>query len=104
MVRRALRGLNNLFRTGVEMTSFTFSRVLRLSALAASAGAAVLLTGCVVAPLGPPVAVVRSGPVYVEPAPAVVVRPYGYYGYPRLYGYGHRGWRGHGDRHHDGGR
>ncbi len=79
-------------------------RGLRLTALVVSAGAAAMLTGCVVAPIGPPVAVVRPAPVYVEPAPAVVVRPYGYYGYPRPYGYGYYGWRGHGHRHYDGGR
>jgi hypothetical protein len=78
------------------------SRIARVALLAASTGAATFLTGCVVAPLGPPVAVIRPAPVYIEPAPAVVVRPYGYYGYPRPHGYGYYGGRGH--RHYDGGR
>ena len=57
----------------------------RLSALAASAGLAVLLSGCVVAPIDPgPVAVYPSRPVYVEPAPVVVVpAPGSYRGYRR---------------------
>lgn len=75
-------------------------RLLRLAALVGSAGLAVLLSGCVVAPLGPPG--FRHGPqVYVEPAPVVVVpaRPYGYYGHRGYHGYrghgGYRGYRGH---------
>ncbi|MDB5967154.1 MAG: hypothetical protein JWQ72_3654 [Polaromonas sp.] len=60
---------------------------LRLGALIASAGAAALLSGCVVAPIGPrPYAVYPVRPVYVEPAPVVVVPAPGYY-------YGRRHWR-----------
>jgi hypothetical protein len=60
----------------------------RLSALAASAGLAVLLSGCIVAPIGPgPVAVYPARPVYVEPAPVVVVPAPGYYR-----GWGYRRW------------
>ena len=85
------------------MTSNHFSRSLRLSLLGTAVGASVLLTGCVVAPLGPPVAVYHrsAAPVYVEPAPVVVVpsAPRGYYGHGyrgRPYGgyYGHRGYQG----------
>ncbi len=70
---------------------------MRLSAFVAAAGLTALLSGCVVAPIGPrPVAVYPSQPVYVEPAPVVVVpapRYYGY-GYRGYYGpYGHRYWR-----------
>ena len=71
-------------------------RVLRLAALAGSAGLAVLLSGCVVAPLGPP-GFYRGPQVYVEPAPVVVVpaRPYGYYGHGGYQGHpGYRGYRG----------
>jgi hypothetical protein len=48
-------------------------------------GAGAVLSGCVVAPVGPPRACVRVG--VVAPAPVVVVRGYygGYYG-----GYWHR--------------
>ncbi len=84
------------------------SRTLRLSLLGAAVGAAALLTGCVIAPLGPPIGVYRSGPVYVDPAPVVIVpgTPRGYYvpghrGYPYGGYYGNRGYRGYrGD--HDG--
>lgn len=59
----------------------------RLSALAGAAGLAVLLSGCVVAPIAPrPVAVYPARPVYVEPAPVVVVPAPGYYR-------GYRHWR-----------
>jgi hypothetical protein len=60
----------------------------RLPALVAAAGLAALLSGCVVAPVGPPVAVYPSRPVYVEPAPVVVVPAPGYYR-----GWGYRHWR-----------
>jgi len=61
----------------------------RLSALAAAAGLAFLLSGCIVAPIGPgPVAVYPGRPVYVEPAPVVVVPAPGYYR-----GWGYRRWR-----------
>ncbi len=58
----------------------------------AALGLTAVLSGCVIAPLGPPVAVVQPGPVVVQPG-------YGYGHrqphYPRpYYGYGHRGyWR-----------
>lgn len=83
------------------MTASNFSRALRLSLLASAVGASVLLTGCVVAPLGPPVGVYRSAPVYVDPAPVVIVpgTPRGYYvpghrGYPYGGYYGPRGYGG----------
>lgn len=61
----------------------------RLSVLAGAAGLAVLLSGCVVAPIAPrPVAVYPARPVYVEPAPVVVVPAPGYYR-----GWGYRHWR-----------
>ena len=68
----------------------------RLTGLLAATGLATLLSGCVVAPIGPrPVVVYRTPPpVYVEPAPVVVVpapRYRGYYGYPGYPGYRH--WR-----------
>ena len=67
----------------------------------ALAGMAVLLSGCVVAPLGPP-AVAYRGPyvspaVYAQPAPVVVVPQYRYYGYPGYPGY--RSYRGHHHHH-----
>lgn len=85
------------------MTAIKFSRTLRLSLLGTAVGASVLLTGCVVAPLGPPVSVYHrsAAPVYVEPAPAVVVVPggrgyygHGYRGRPPGGYYGNRGYRG----------
>ena len=61
---------------------------------------ATLLSGCVVAPIGPrPLVVYRAPPpVYVEPVPVIVVpappRYDGYYGYPASPGYrGYRHWR-----------
>ncbi len=66
----------------------TCQRYLRLSGLLAAAGAAALLSGCIVAPIGPrPYGVYPARPVYVEPAPVVVVPAPGYYGYR------HRNWR-----------
>lgn len=58
---------------------------------AAMVGLAAVLSGCVVAPIGPrPVAVYPAG-VYVEPAPVVVVPAPGYYrGGHRHH---HRHWR-----------
>ncbi len=63
---------------------------MRFSGWFAAAGLAFLLTGCVVAPLGPRYAGGYRAPVvYVDPAPVVVVPAPGYY-----YGYrGHRYWR-----------
>ena len=64
-------------------------KYIRLFALLATAGLAALLSGCVIAPLGPrPVAVYPAPPVYVDPAPVVVVPAPRYH-----YGYGHRYWR-----------
>lgn len=61
----------------------------RLFTGAAMVGLAAILSGCVVAPVGPrPVAVYPAG-VYVEPAPVVVVPGPGYY----RHGYRHRHWR-----------
>lgn len=61
---------------------------IRLSGLLATAGVAVLLSGCVVAPVGyRPYAVYPDASVYVETAPVVVV-PAPYYGYR-----GYRHWR-----------
>lgn len=66
---------------------------IRLVALFASAGAAAVLSGCVVAPIGHrSVGVYPHQGVYVEPAPVVVVPG------PRY----HPGYRGH--RHHHHGR
>ena len=62
-------------------------RYERLSALLATASLGMLLSGCVVAPVGPRFAGVYPAPaVYVDPAPVVVVPAPGYY-------YGHRGHR-----------
>ncbi|MES2413531.1 MAG: hypothetical protein V4614_06990 [Pseudomonadota bacterium] len=58
----------------------------RLPTLLATAGLASLLSGCVVAPIGRPVAVYPARPVYYEPAPVVVVPA------PRYY-HRHRYWR-----------
>ena len=54
-----------------------------------------LLSGCVVAPIGPPGTYYGGSEVYVQPAPVVVVPgpPSAYYGYP---GYrSHPGYRNH---------
>ena len=63
----------------------------------ATVGLAALLAGCVVAPVGRPVTYYPVRPVYVEPAPVVVVPAPGYYGYRGYYGYpgyyGRRHWR-----------
>lgn len=65
-------------------------RYVRPLALLALAGVGALLSGCVVAPIGRPVAYYPARPAYYEPAPVVVV-PAPYYGY---YGYrGYRHWR-----------
>ncbi|MFC5523427.1 hypothetical protein [Polaromonas jejuensis] len=62
---------------------------MRFSGLLATAGLAALLSGCVVAPIGPrPYAVYPAPAVYVDPAPVVVVPAPGYYGYR-----GYRHWR-----------
>ena len=63
-------------------------KTIRLFGAVAAAGLATLLSGCVVAPIGRPVAVYPARPVYVEPAPVVIVPAPGYYSYR---GHGH--WR-----------
>ena len=72
----------------------------RLAGLLAFGGAATLLSGCVVAPLGyEAYGPDPSGQVYVAPPP-VVVTPgfYGYRGHPGYRGYGgYGGYRGHGN-------
>ena len=82
------------------MTTFLTPRLTqwaRVPGLLAATSLVALLSGCVVAPVGPrPVVVYRAPPpVYVEPAPVVVVpaapRYYGYPGYPGYRGY--RYWR-----------
>lgn len=80
-------------------TSLTprLTKSARLLGLLAATSLAAVLSGCVVAPIGPrPVMVYRAPPaVYVEPAPVIVVpvtpRYYGYPGYPGYRGYRH--WR-----------
>lgn len=62
---------------------------IRTVGLIAVSGIAALLSGCVVAPVGRPVAYYPAvRPVYVEPAPVVVVPAPYYRGYR-----GHRYWR-----------
>jgi hypothetical protein len=72
-------------------------KTIRPLAALATAGFAALLSGCVVAPIGRPVTYYPARPVYVEPAPVVVVPAPGYYGYRGYYGnrgyYGGRHWR-----------
>ncbi len=63
-------------------------KTIRLFGAVAAAGLATLLSGCVVAPIGRPVAVYPARPVYVEPAPVVIVPAPGYYRYR-----GHGRWR-----------
>lgn len=74
---------------------------IRPLALLAIAGVTTLLSGCVVAPVGRPVAYYPAGPVYVDPAPVIVV-PSPYYGNYGSYGYrgysGYGGYRGYGYR------
>lgn len=60
------------------------------------AGLVSLLSGCVVAPIGPPGTYYGGSEVYVQPAPVVVVpgSPRAYYGYPGYrYHPGYRGFR-----------
>ena len=78
------------------MTHRSLHSLNRLLGMVTVASFATLLSGCVVAPIGPrPVVVYRTPPVYVEPAPIVVVpAPPRYYGYPGYPGYrGYRHWR-----------
>ena len=80
------------------MTHRSSHSLNRLLGIVTVASFATLLSGCVVAPIGPrPVVVYRTPPVYVEPAPIVVVpAPPRYYGYPGYgYGYGYPGYRGY---------
>ena len=60
-----------------------------MKAFAASILAALAMSGCAIVPYEP------APVVYAAPPPpaAVVVRPYGYYGYPRGRPYWNRGWR-----------
>ena len=71
----------------------------RLAGFLAFGGVVMLLSGCVVAPLGyETYGAYPSAQVYVAPPP-VVVSPgfYGYRGHPGYRGNGgHRGYRGHG--------
>ena len=79
-------------------------KLFRTLAGAAALGSVVLLSGCVVAPLGPPGGYYgqpygQPGPVYAE-SPAVVIAPppvsFGFYGgyyRPHYGGYGPRRWR-----------
>lgn len=69
-------------------------KTTRLAAAFAGIGIVTLLSGCVVAPVGRPVAYYPPGPVYVEPAAVVVVPQPGYYGYRGYRGY--RGYQGYG--------
>ena len=76
---------------------------IRPLALLAIAGVSAFLSGCVVAPIGRPVAYYPTGPgpVYVEPAPVLVVPApyYGAFGYRGYGGYGgYGGYRGYGYR------
>ena len=72
-------------------------KYIRPVTLLAIACAGALLSGCVVAPIGRPIAYYPARPVYVEPAPVVVVPVpyygYGYRGYGGYGGYGYRGYR-----------
>jgi hypothetical protein len=91
----------------VEQFSERLIMKIRISSALILAATSVLLSGCVVAPIGRPVAAYPAGgypaaaypagPVYYEPAPVVVVPSvrFGYYGgYGGGYGYrGYRHWR-----------
>jgi hypothetical protein len=63
-------------------------KTIRIFGAVTAAGLATLLSGCVVAPIGQPVAVYPAQPVYATPGAVVVVPAPGYYRYP--------GYRGHG--------
>ena len=67
-----------------------FSKSCRLPVVAVAMEASVILSGCVVAPIGPRPVVIRPAPAYVEPAAVVVVPPP-----PRVYywHHGRRYWR-----------
>ena len=76
--------------------------IKRLAGLLALGGLAALVSGCVVAPVGyRTYGAYPAAPVYVEPAPVIVVPGgYGYGGYGGYGGHGgyrgYRGYRGHG--------
>ena len=67
------------------MSHFSQSCGLPIAAIAIAASA--ILSGCVVAPIGPRPVVIRPAPVYIEPAAVVLVPPP-----PRVY-YWHQGRR-----------
>ena len=52
-----------------------FTAFLRLPTLAFAIAASAILSGCVVAPIGPRPVVIRPVPIYVEPAAVVVLQP-----------------------------
>ena len=65
-----------------------FTVFARLSVVAVAIAASAILSGCVVAPIGPRPVVIRPAPVYLEPAAVVVVPAPP----PRVY-YWHQGRR-----------
>ena len=67
---------------------FRFTAFPRLALLASALAGTVVLSGCVVVPIGPRPVVIRPVPLYVEAAPVVIVQPPP----PRAY-YWHRGQR-----------
>lgn len=87
--------------TGINTQTSVRPGIKRWTGLLALGGLAVLMSGCVVAPVGyRAYGGYPASSVYVEPAPVVAV-PGGYgYGYGGHGGYGgyggHRGYRGHG--------
>ena len=70
------------------MSRFTGS--CRLPVVAFAIAASAIVSGCVVAPIGPRPVVIRPAPVYIEPAAVVLVPPP-----PRVYywHHGRRYWR-----------
>ena len=68
-----------------------FNEFCRLPVVAFAMAASAILSGCVVAPIGPRPVVIRPAPIYVEPAAVVVVPappPRAYYWH-----HGRRYWR-----------
>ena len=68
-----------------------FTLFFRVPAVAFATAASAILSGCVVAPIGPRPVVIRPAPIYVEPAAVVVVPappPRAYYWH-----HGRRYWR-----------
>jgi hypothetical protein len=88
--------MNTMRDTGSTIPTRPQPVTRRLTGLLALGGLAVLVSGCVVAPVGyRAYGGYQAAPVYVEPAPVVVVP--GGYGYGGHGGYGgYRGYRGHG--------